>query len=49
MFGIEQLTGNAQAAAIVGIVLAEALVLNVGYGVLVRAARPAIIDALTGA
>jgi hypothetical protein len=49
MFGIEQLTGNAQAAAIVGVVLAEALVLNAGYGVLARAVRPAITDALTEA
>lgn len=47
MFGIEYLTGDAQAAAIVGIIVAEALILNVGYGLLVRAAGPAVTAALT--
>jgi hypothetical protein len=34
MFGIETLSGNTLAAALVGIVLLEALVLYVGYGAL---------------
>jgi hypothetical protein len=32
LFGIESLSGNAQAAVLVGIVLFEAIVLYVGYG-----------------
>lgn len=32
MFGIETLSGNAQAAVLVGIVLLEAMVLYLGYG-----------------
>jgi hypothetical protein len=32
MFGIEALSGNGQAAVLVGIVLVEAFVLYVGYG-----------------
>ncbi|MFC7095846.1 DUF7512 family protein [Halobaculum marinum] len=34
MFGLETLDGNALAAVLVGAVLAEALVLYVGYGLL---------------
>jgi hypothetical protein len=34
MFGIESLSGNAQAAALVGLVLVEAAILYVGYGAL---------------
>jgi hypothetical protein len=56
MFGIETLSGNAQAAVLVGIVLLEALVLYVGYGGLetwlgprfrrVLEGRCAVLDAL---
>ncbi|WP_435319855.1 DUF7512 family protein [Haloarchaeobius sp. TZWSO28] len=49
MFGIESLSGNAQAAVLIGIVLAEAGVLYVGYGLLERVFGPAIRDALRGA
>jgi hypothetical protein len=34
MFGIETLSGNAQAVALIGVVLAEAIVLYAGYGAL---------------
>ena len=40
MFGIESLSGNAQAAALIGLVLAEAIVLHVGYSMLTRIAAP---------
>lgn len=40
MFGIETLSGNAQAAALIGIVLVEAIVLHVGYSGLTRIAAP---------
>lgn len=48
MFGLESLTGTTQAAAIIGIVLLEAIVLYVGYGALERVLGPAITDALRG-
>ncbi|SEO23885.1 hypothetical protein SAMN04487948_101270 [Halogranum amylolyticum] len=48
MFGIETLSGTAQAAALVGLVLVEAIVLYVGYGGLVRLVGPTVIDALGG-
>jgi hypothetical protein len=58
MFGIETLGPNAQAAALVGIVLAEAVVLYVVYGWLestfgatvtrVLQGRCAVVDALFG-
>jgi len=34
MFGIETLGGNLQAAVLIGLVLAEAVLLYVGYGAL---------------
>ena len=40
MFGIESLSGNAQAAALIGLVLAEAIVLHVGYSGLTRLVAP---------
>lgn len=49
MFGIEHLTGDAQAVATVGVVVVEALVLNVGYAALSRVASPAVTAALTEA
>jgi hypothetical protein len=42
MFGIETLTGSAQAAALVGLVLVEAMLLYVGYGALTRVLSPTI-------
>jgi hypothetical protein len=48
MFGIESLSGNAQAAVLVGVVLVEAMVLYVGYGALTRAVGDAITDAIGG-
>ena len=48
MFGVETLTGYAYAGAIVAIVLAQALFLYAGYGVLTRIAGPTIEDALRG-
>ncbi|WP_267641245.1 DUF7512 family protein [Haloarchaeobius amylolyticus] len=49
MFGIESLSGNAQAAALIGIVLVEAAILYVGYGLLERVLGPIIRDAIRGA
>ncbi|WP_191965453.1 MULTISPECIES: hypothetical protein [Haloferax] len=48
MFGIETLSGNAQAAALVGLVLVEAMVLYVGYGVLESALGSAVMKLLGG-
>lgn len=46
MFGLAELSGPLQGAMIVGIVLAESLVLYVGYGGLVRVAGPELEAAL---
>lgn len=48
MFGIETLSGTAQAMAIVGVVLAEAIALYVGYGALARITSPTVLNALGG-
>ncbi|MFW6376395.1 MAG: DUF7512 family protein [archaeon] len=48
MFGIESLSGPAYASALVGVVLVEALLLYVGYGVLTRVAGPSVKDAIRG-
>jgi hypothetical protein len=48
MFGVESLTGNAQAAVLVGLVLVEAMLLYVGYGVLERVLGPTVADVLGG-
>ena len=48
MFGIETLSGTAQAAVLVGIVLAEALALYVGYGGLTRLLAPVVADVVGG-
>jgi hypothetical protein len=47
MFGIETLSGNAQAAALIGLVLIEAVVLHVGYSGLTRIAAPHVRRLLT--
>jgi len=48
MFGIETLGANAQAAALVGIVLAEAVVLYVVYGWLESTVGPSVTQVLQG-
>lgn len=48
MFGIESLGGNAQAAALIGIVLLEAAILYVGYGVLESALARRVTDLIRG-
>jgi hypothetical protein len=40
VFGIETLSGDVQAAALIGIVFVEAMVLHVGYSGLTRIAVP---------
>lgn len=46
MFGIETLSGQAQAAAEIALVFAEAIALYVGYGALTRGVGPTVLDAL---
>ena len=48
MFGIETLGGSTQAAALVGIVLVEAMVLYVGYGALESVLGPTVMKFLGG-
>jgi hypothetical protein len=48
MFGIETLSGNAQAAVLVGLVLIEAILLYVGYGWLESRFGPVIKRVLEG-
>ena len=48
MLGLESLSGNAYAAALVGLVLIEAMVLYVGYGGLTRLLGPTIRNAVGG-
>ena len=48
MFGIETLSGNAQAAVLVGLVLAEAILLYVVYGGLERTIGPSFKRFLQG-
>lgn len=48
MFGLELLSGTAQAVAIVGVVLAEAIALYVGYGALTQIVSPPIRETLEG-
>ncbi|WP_396612796.1 hypothetical protein ACH9L7_05845 [Haloferax sp. S1W] len=48
MFGIETLTGSSQAAALVGVVLVEAMVLYVGYGALESAVGSTVLELLGG-
>jgi hypothetical protein len=48
MFGIESLTGNAQAVVLVGLVLVEAIVLYVGYGALEQILGPTVAGILRG-
>lgn len=48
MFGIESLSGPQGAAALIGLVLLEALVLYVGYGALERLLGPTLTRFLRG-
>ncbi|WP_416839562.1 hypothetical protein [Haloferax sp. DFSO52] len=48
MLGIETLSGNSYAAALVGIVLVEAMVLYVGYGALESALGPSVMKYVGG-
>ncbi len=48
MFGTESLSGTSLSVAMVGIVLAEALLLYVGYGALTRVAGPRVAAAIRG-
>ena len=48
MFGIESLSGNAQAAVLIGLVLAEAILLYVGYGWLESRLGPVVKRVLEG-
>ena len=48
MLGIDSLSGNAQAGALIGIVLVEAFVLYVGYGLLESRLGPSIKRVLQG-
>lgn len=48
MFGIETLGGTERAVALVGIVLAEAILLYVGYGTLERLVGPVVTRILRG-
>ena len=48
MFGLESLSGWTQAAAIIGIVLLEAIVLYVAYGGLESLLGPTITDMIRG-
>jgi len=48
MFGIETLGGNLQAAVLIGLVLAEAVILYVGYGVLESALARRVTELIRG-
>lgn len=48
MFGLYTLGGDAQAAVLIGIVLLEAIVLYVGYGLLESALARRVIDLVRG-
>jgi len=48
MIGVESLGGSGQAAAVIGIVLLEAIVLYVGYGALEKLVGSKIIATIRG-
>ncbi|WP_226013414.1 DUF7512 family protein [Halomicrobium salinisoli] len=48
MFGLESATGVVGALLVIGIVLLEAIVLYVGYGLLEKLFGPALVDAVRG-
>lgn len=49
MLGLESMSGNALAAALIGLVLAEAIVLYVGYGLLESTIGKRLTDLIGGA
>ena len=48
MFGLENATGVGGAVLVIGVVLAEAVLLYAGYGLLERLFGPALVAALRG-
>jgi hypothetical protein len=48
MLGLESLSGNMLAAALIGLVLVEAIVLYVGYGILESALGKRVTDLIRG-
>ncbi|WP_425499011.1 DUF7512 family protein [Halobium salinum] len=48
MLGIESMSGSAEAIATIGLVLAEAIALYVGYGALSSVVGETILDAVGG-
>jgi hypothetical protein len=48
MFGVETLGGNAQAVVLIGVVLAEAIVLYAGYGALESVLAPWVTTLVRG-
>jgi hypothetical protein len=48
MFGLENATGVEGAVLVIGVVLVEAVLLYLGYGLLERLLGPALVDALRG-
>ncbi|WP_336036717.1 DUF7512 family protein [Halobacterium yunchengense] len=48
MFGLENASGVDGALLVVGVVLVEAVILYVGYGILERVFGPAVVDAVGG-
>jgi hypothetical protein len=48
MLGLEGLSGNMLAAALIGLVLVEAIVLYVGYGILESALGKRVTDLIRG-
>lgn len=48
MIGFEILGGSAQAVATIGLVLAEAITLYLGYGAVTRIVSPAALELLGG-
>ena len=48
MFGLENATGVEGAVLVIGVVLVEAVLLYLWYGLLERLLGPALVDALRG-
>lgn len=48
MLGLENLSGNALAASLIGLVLLEAILLYVGYGLLESALGKRVTDLIKG-
>ncbi|NHX38000.1 MULTISPECIES: DUF7512 family protein [Halolamina] len=48
MFGLESATGVDGALLVIGVVLVEAIILYVGYGLLEQLLGPTVVDAIGG-